>query len=63
VAGKQAIDQGYLLTNLNAGSHLTIGKGERLIVIGGWEEFMYKSETYASESLEIWKIGDKCRGY
>lgn len=50
LVNRQSIRAACIQTNLNAGSHLTIGKGERLIVIGGWEEFMYESETYATES-------------
>lgn len=50
LVNRQSIRAACIQTNLDAGSHLAIGKGERLIVIGGWEEFMYKRETYASES-------------
>lgn len=45
LVNRQSIRTTCIQTNLNADSHLAIGERDRLIVIGGWEELIYDSET------------------
>lgn len=45
LVNSQSIRAPCIQTNLNVGTHHAIGEGKRLIVIAGWEEFMYKSKT------------------